>query len=142
MPAERLQKLLARAGYGSRRSAEALIVEGRVRVDGRVATLGERADPEISVISVDGDALFLSYETSEVWALHKPIGYVVSTVVERGLPSVYDLLPDAPPSLRYVGRLDVDTSGLLLLSTDGELVHRLSHPRYEVWKTYEARSAR
>lgn len=138
MPTERLQKLLARAGYGSRRSAEALIVEGRVRVDGRIAILGERADPEISVIVVDETTLATSYDTSEVWVLHKPAGYVVSAADERGLPSVYSLLPETPPSLRYVGRLDVDTAGLLLLSTDGELVHRLSHPRYEVWKTYEA----
>jgi 23S rRNA pseudouridine2605 synthase len=138
MPAERLQKLLARAGYGSRRAAEAVIAEGRVRVDGHVATLGERADPDVSVIIVDDQPLSSTYDTSEVWALHKPAGYVVSATAERGRPSVYELLPDAPPNLRYVGRLDVDTSGLLLLSTDGELVHRLSHPRYEVWKTYEA----
>jgi cytidylate kinase len=138
MPAERLQKLLARAGYGSRRAAEALISEGRVRVDGRVAVLGERADPEISVISVDGHRITSTKQPDAVWALHKPAGYVVSATAERGKPSIYDLLPDAEPNLRYVGRLDVDTSGLLLLSTDGELVHRLTHPRYEVWKTYEA----
>jgi 23S rRNA pseudouridine2605 synthase len=138
MPAERLQKLLARAGYGSRRHAETLITEGRVQVDGQVATLGTRADPKLSTIAVDGTALSFASPAFEVWALHKPIGYVVSASDDRGRPAIYDLLPEAPPNLRYVGRLDVDTSGLLLLTTDGELVHRLTHPRYEVWKTYEA----
>ena len=139
MPAERLQKILARTGYGSRRSAESLIAGGRVKVDGRVATLGQRADPNISTIMVDNRPIHDTYDkTDEVWALHKPVGYVVSASDERGRPTVYELLPGAPPNLRYAGRLDVDTSGLLLLTTDGELVHRLTHPRYEVWKTYEA----
>jgi len=138
LTAERLQKVLARAGYGSRRAAESLILEGRVTVDGRVATLGERVDAEASIIAVDGRPLPRARPAAVSIALHKPTGYVVSSRAERGRPSVYELLPDHPPNLRYVGRLDVDTSGLLLLTTDGELVHRLTHPRYEVWKTYEA----
>ena len=138
MPTERLQKLLARAGYGSRRGAETLIAAGRVSIDGRKATLGERADPNVSVIAVDNAPIELPDETSDAWVLHKPTGYVVSSQTERGIPPVYDLLPEAPANLRYVGRLDIDTSGLLLLTTDGELAHRLTHPRFEVWKTYEA----
>jgi 23S rRNA pseudouridine2605 synthase len=138
MPAERLQKLLARAGYSSRRHAETLIAEGHVRVDGQVATLGTRADPNFSTVTVDGEPLTFPDSDSAVWVLHKSVGYVVSASDDRGRPTVYDLVSDAPPNLRYVGRLDVETSGLLLLTTDGELVHRLTHPRYEVWKTYEA----
>ena len=137
MAAQRLQKLLARAGHGSRRSAEALILEGRVTVDGRVAVLGERADIDTSVVAVDGRPLTLPGE-STTWMLHKPPGVVVSASDERGRRTVYDLLLGAPPGLRYIGRLDRDSEGLLLLTTDGELAHRLAHPRYEVVKTYEA----
>ena len=137
MPVERLQKLLARGGFGSRRSAETLITAGRVTIDGRPALLGERADPATARIEVDGRALSLPQQTV-VWMLHKPAGYLVSAFDDWGRKTVYHLLPDAPPGLRYVGRLDRDTEGLLLLTTDGELAHRLAHPRYEVWKTYEA----
>ena len=137
MPAERLQKLLARAGHGSRRSAERLIVEGRVTVDGRVASLGERADPTTSTVAVDGQPL-ATERAPVTLMLNKPEGYVVTAADEQGRPTVYDLLPDAPPGLRYVGRLDLNSGGLLLLTTDGELAFRLSHPRYEVAKRYEA----
>lgn len=135
--AERLQKLLARAGFGSRRSAETLITAGRVSIDGRRALLGERADPDTQHIEVDGHALSLPAE-SAVWMLHKPAGYLVSAFDDWGRKTVYELLKDAPAGLRYVGRLDRDTEGLLLLTTDGDLAHRLAHPRYEVWKSYEA----
>ncbi len=134
---ERLQKLLARAGYGSRRAAEAVIAAGRVTVDGAVATLGTRADPARQRIEVDGTPLAMPSGTSTI-ALHKPAGYVVTAQDERGRATVYALLPGAPPDLRYVGRLDRDTEGLLLLTTDGELAHRLTHPRWGVDKVYEA----
>ena len=137
MAAERLQKLLARAGHGSRRSVEQLITAGRVRVDGCVASLGQRADPAVHRIEVDGLPLGPPAERLTLM-LHKPEGTVVTASDERGRPTVYDLLPDAPPGLRYVGRLDRDSNGLLLLTTDGELAHRLAHPRYAVVKTYEA----
>ena len=137
MAAERLQKILARAGHGSRRSAEALIVAGRVAIDGRVATLGERADLLTNVVTVDGQPVEAPSATA-TWMLHKPRDIVVSASDERGRRTVYDLLRGAPPGLRYVGRLDRDSEGLLLLTTDGELAHRLAHPRYEVVKTYEA----
>lgn len=133
---ERLQKLLARAGFGSRRSCETLITEGRVTVDGHVAKLGERADPAVQQIELDGQPISLpSGELTIV--LNKPSGYVVSTAVEEGQHSVFELLPNALPNLRYVGRLDSDTEGVLLFSTIGDLVHRLTHPRYEVDKVYE-----
>lgn len=138
MPAERLQKILARAGFGGRRTVEPLISAGRVTVNGSVATLGMRADPEVDRIAVDGAPLRLQTLTSVVIALHKPVGYVVTAADEQGRPTVYDLIPDAPRGLRYVGRLDIGTSGLLLLTTDGELAHRLTHPRYDVEKVYEA----
>ena len=137
MPLERLQKLLAAAGYGSRRSAETLIVDGRVTVDGRRAMLGERADPASQRIEVDGRPL-PPPAAAAVWMLHKPRGYLVSAKDPHGRRTVYDLLRDAPRELRYVGRLDYESEGLLLLTTDGELAHRLAHPRYEVWKTYVA----
>jgi 23S rRNA pseudouridine2605 synthase len=136
MPAERLQKVLARAGYGSRRAAEALIAAGRVRVNGAVATLGAQADPATDRIEVDGRPV-AAPAIEVTLALHKPEGYVVTRADEQGRPTVYDLLPGAPPHLRYVGRLDVATSGLLLLTTDGELAHRLTHPRYRVEKVYD-----
>ena len=137
MPAERLQKLLARAGFGSRRGAEAVIAAGRVTVDGVPAILGTRADPDAQRIEVDGHPIRLAPDEVTL-VLNKPAGIVVTAVDDRGRRTVFDLLDDPPPHLRYVGRLDRDTSGLLLLTTNGELAHRLSHPRYEVLKTYEA----
>ncbi|MEI6664945.1 MAG: pseudouridine synthase [Chloroflexota bacterium] len=136
MPLERLQKLLAGAGYGSRRSSELIITDGRVTVDGRVALLGERADPLTQRIEVDGEAIAAA--EAAVWMLHKPAGYLVSKYDPHGEHFIYELLQAAPQGLRYVGRLDLESEGLLLLTTDGELAHRLTHPRYEVWKTYVA----
>lgn len=137
MSAERLQKLLARSGFGSRRSAELVIAEGRVTVDGIVAILGARADPDTQHIEVDGEPIRLQ-PGDVTMVLNKPTGIVVTAVDDRGRQTVFDILQHPPPHLRYVGRLDRDTSGLLLLTTDGEMAHRLTHPRYEVTKTYEA----
>ena len=137
MPGERLQKILARHGLGSRRSVEALIREGRVRVDGAVAELGRRADPTASLLTVDGVPL-PPLPPARTLLLHKPRGVLVTASDERGRETVFDLLDDPPASLRHVGRLDRDSEGLLLLTTNGELAHRLTHPRYRVDKTYEA----
>ena len=137
MPEERLQKILARHGLGSRRSVEALIREGRVRVDGAVAELGRRADPAASLVTVDGAPL-PPLPPDRTLLLHKPRGVLVTASDERGRETVFDLLDDPPASLRHVGRLDRDSEGLLLLTTNGELAHRLTHPRYRVDKTYEA----
>ena len=134
---ERLQKILARAGVGSRRRAEQLIAAGRVRVDGEVAQLGQRADARAVQITIDGTPVGAPPPPVTLM-LHKPAGVMVTASDERGRRTVFDLIADAPSTLRYVGRLDRDTEGLLLLTTDGELAHRVSHPRYRVDKVYEA----
>lgn len=130
----RLQRALARAGVASRRKAEDLIRAGRVRVDGHPATIGMSVDPSAQRITVDGHAVRGAAATTWL-ALNKPIGYVVSRGDPEGRRTVFDLLPNVP-GLTYVGRLDVMTSGLLLLTTDGTAAHRLMHPRYAVPRTY------
>jgi len=132
----RLQRLLARAGVTSRRKAEAVIAAGRVQVDGRTAVLGESVDPVRQRVTVDGRRIV---ETAPVWlALHKPVGCAVSRGDAHGRPTIFALVP-AIPGLVYVGRLDIMTSGLLLLTTDGEGAHRLTHPRFGVPRTYRVR---
>src|SRR5437899_8884692 len=132
-----LQGALARAGVTSRRKAEELIRAGRVRVDGEVATLGVSVDPARQRVTVDGRAVRPS---ALAWlALNKPVGYVVSRGDPEGRRTVYELLPKVP-GLTYVGRLDVMTSGLLLLTTDGGAAHRLMHPRFAVPRTYWLRA--
>ena len=119
----RLQRALARAGIASRRTAEGLIRQGRVRVNGRVATIGAEADPEHDAITVDGQRVRAA---PSVWlALHKPMGYVVTRRDPERRPRIFELVPDVP-GLTYVGRLDVMTTGLLLLTTDGAGVNRLT----------------
>ena len=114
-----------------------MIAAGRVTVDGTVAVLGTRADPDTQRIEVDGQQIRLEPDDVTL-VLNKPTGIVVTAVDDRGRQTVFDILHDPPPHLRYVGRLDRDTGGLLILTTEGELAHRLTHPRYEVSKTYEA----
>jgi len=133
---ERLQKVLARAGIGSRRVAEDLIDAGRVQVNGRVAVLGRRVDPEQDVVAVDGTpigtAQGLAYRL-----LNKPCGVVATAEDPQGRPTVVQLVP-TEPRVVPVGRLDVDTEGLLLLTNDGQLHHRLTHPSFGVEKEYLA----
>jgi 23S rRNA pseudouridine2605 synthase len=132
----RLQRALARAGVASRRGAEELIREGKVKVNGRVAQLGATVDPNEDVIMVGRRRIGPS---ERVWiALHKPVGYVVSKKDTEGRQTVFELVPSIP-GLTYVGRLDLMTSGLLLLTTDGENANKLTHPRYGVERTYRAR---
>jgi 23S rRNA pseudouridine2605 synthase len=131
----RLQRALARAGVSSRRGAELLIREGRVRVNGDIAAIGTVVDPARDVIMV-GRRRVRPAETAWI-ALHKPVGVVVSRRDEAGRTTVFDLLPEVP-GLTYVGRLDVMTAGLLLLTTDGDATHRLTHPRYAVERAYRA----
>ncbi|MGV1008564.1 MAG: pseudouridine synthase [Dermatophilaceae bacterium] len=134
----RLQKLLAGAGIGSRRACEGLIAAGRVSVDGAVITeLGVRIDPVRRVVHVDGERVQLD-DTRVYLAFHKPVGVVSTMSDERGRPSVGDYVGGRSERLFHVGRLDADTEGLLLLTNDGELAHRLAHPAYEVRKTYVA----
>lgn len=131
----RLQRAMARAGFGSRRGAEELIRGGRVRVNGVVATLGMSVDPERDEILVGTRRVVPA--RLEWLALHKPLGYVVSRRDPQGRPTVFGLVPPVR-GLTYVGRLDVMTSGLLLLTTDGESAHRLMHPRFAVERSYQA----
>jgi 23S rRNA pseudouridine2605 synthase len=131
----RLQRALARAGVASRRAAEELIRDGKVRVDGAVATLGSKVDPDRQKITVAGRAVKLQ---ARRWlAFHKPLGVVTTASDEEGRRTVLDYIPE-PAGLTYVGRLDVMTTGLLLLTTDGEAVHRLTHPRYHIPRRYTA----
>lgn len=129
----RLQRALARAGVASRRHSEELIRAGRVRVNGRVAHIGMTVDPDADVVTVGRQRV--RPEPAHWLALHKPVGYVVTRRDPRKRPTVFELLP-AVPGLSYVGRLDVMTSGLLLMTTDGAALNRLTHPRYEVERTY------
>jgi 23S rRNA pseudouridine2605 synthase len=133
---ERLQKLLARAGFGSRRSCEQLIAAGRVEVDGRVAILGARADPTRARISLDGVPVIVD-STLVYWLLNKPAGYVTTANDPQGRRKVVELVPPEPRTFS-VGRLDLETEGLLLLTNDGELAELLTHPRHGVEKAYLA----
>jgi len=133
---ERLQKVLARAGIGSRRASEALIAAGRVTVDGEVAVLGARVDPAHDRIVVDGVPVVVD-ETRVYWLLNKPAGYVTTAHDPQGRPTVIELVPPEPRSFA-VGRLDRDTEGLLILTNDGELAELLTHPRHGVEKAYLA----
>lgn len=134
----RLQKLLAAAGVGSRRQCENLISEGRVQVDGVTVTeLGVRINPLTQVVHVDGDRVQLD-ESRVYLAFNKPLGVVTSMDDELGRTDISDFLQGRTERLFHVGRLDADTEGLLLLTNDGDLAHRLQHPRYGVLKTYLA----
>lgn len=133
---ERLQKVLARAGLGSRRVCEDLIAEERVRVNGEVAVLGRRVDVERDLVEVDGAAIGVAPGLVH-YLLNKPTGVVTTADDPQGRPIVVDLVP-ADPRVFPVGRLDVDTEGLLLLTNDGELTHRLTHPSFGVDKEYLA----
>ncbi len=134
----RLQKVLAAAGVGSRRHCEELIGEGRVEVDGEtVRRFGARVDPEHQVIRVDGKRI-PSRQDLVYLAFNKPAGVLTAMSDDRGRPTITDYLGDRAERLFHVGRLDYDTEGLMLLTNDGELAHRLAHPRYGVLKTYLA----
>ncbi|NLJ53723.1 MAG: rRNA pseudouridine synthase [Intrasporangiaceae bacterium] len=134
----RLQKLLAAAGVGSRRQCENLISEGRVQVDGVTVTeLGVRINPLTQIVHVDGDRVQLD-ESRVYLAFNKPLGVVTSMDDELGRTDISDFLQSRTERLFHVGRLDADTEGLLLLTNDGDLAHRLQHPRYGVLKTYLA----
>ena len=137
----RLQKVLAQAGVASRRAAEELIAAGRVSVDGKVVReMGRRVDPDRAVVHVDGSSIVLREDLVHL-ALNKPRGMLSTMADDRGRPCVGDLVADRAERLFHVGRLDADTEGLLLLTNDGELGHRLMHPSFEVQKTYVAEVA-
>ena len=134
----RLQKVLAAAGVGSRRACEDLIAAGRVEVDGQVVEQqGRRVDPERAVVRVDG--MRIATAASKVYlALNKPRGVVSAMADQHGRPTLADFVGRRDARLFHVGRLDADTEGLILLTNDGDLAHRLSHPSFGVTKTYLA----
>jgi 23S rRNA pseudouridine2605 synthase len=133
---QRLQKVLAGAGIGSRRACEELIAAGRVTVDGRRAELGDRADPRTSVIHIDGERVVTDARLVYL-ALNKPRGIVSTMADERGRAGISELLgASVAQRVFHVGRLDTDSEGLLLLTNDGDLAHRLTHPSHGVQKTY------
>jgi 23S rRNA pseudouridine2605 synthase len=138
--AERLQKILAAAGLGSRRGCEELIADGRVKVNGAIAALGMSADPSVDSIRVDGAPLPARAQ-SRTFALHKPRRVVSSLAAQGERRTVRDLLP-FPGRFFPVGRLDLESEGLILLTNDGELAQRVSHPKYEVEKEYSVLVAR
>ncbi len=132
---ERIQKILSARGLTSRRKAEEWIANGRVTVNGAVANLGDRADPEMDEILLDGKSLPTG--TKHVYImLHKPRGYVTTLSDEKGRKNVTQLVSDCGQRVYPVGRLDMDSEGLLLLTNDGEFANRLMHPRHEVTKIY------
>lgn len=136
---ERLQKVLARAGFGSRRACEALISSGRVTVDGQVVvTQGVRVDPARQVVHVDGRRLQLDEGKTTV-VLHKPRKVVSAMSDPEGRRDLSEFAGRYEQRLYHVGRLDYETEGLLLLTNDGELAHRLTHPSFEIAKTYVCR---
>lgn len=133
----RLQKVLAAAGVGSRRVCDQLIAEGRVTVDGEVAVPGAQVDPQTAVIHVDGTRIPTRADTM-VLAFNKPRGVTSAMSEPRGKPCVGDYVADLNARVYHVGRLDIDTEGLLLLTNDGDLANRIAHPSHGVAKTYVA----
>ncbi|MDR3687227.1 MAG: pseudouridine synthase [Coriobacteriia bacterium] len=133
----RVQKFLARAGVASRRGSEDLMTAGRVKVNGAVVTeLGVKVDPAVDVVAVDGKVVHLAEEPVYI-ALHKPAGVVTTMSDPQARTTVAELVPiKTHPGLFPVGRLDYETTGLLLFTTDGELSHRILHPKWKVEKTY------
>ena len=130
---ERLQKVLARIGIGSRRVCEDLIAAGRITVNGLVADLGRRVDPEVDEVALDGTPIGVKPGLVH-YLLNKPAGVITTADDPQGRPTVLSLVPDEP-RVFPVGRLDMDTEGLLLLTNDGALTHRLTHPSFGVHRT-------
>lgn len=133
---ERIQKVLAQAGLCSRRAAEKMIRQGRITIDGRRAELGEQADPARQKIAVDGKPVAAA-EKKVYLMLNKPRGYVSTAHDERGRKTVTDLVRGCGARVYPVGRLDYDSEGLLLMTNDGALTQKLTHPSHEIGKTYQ-----
>jgi len=138
MSKERVQKLMARADIASRRKSEEIIAAGRVQVNGKVITIGDKADPEKDTITVDGQRLKLEQYEKRYYVFHKPINVLSTNKKPAGdtRPTVRELLP-VDGHLFSIGRLDAESEGLMVVTNDGELTHQLSHPRYEHTKTYK-----
>lgn len=132
---ERIQKIIASRGITSRRKAEKMISEGRITCNGRVCFLGESADPDVDIIMLDGKPLPSGGEYTYMM-LHKPRGYVTTLSDEKGRKDITLLIADCRERVYPVGRLDMDSEGLLLLTNDGEFANKLMHPKHEIGKTY------
>lgn len=135
MATERLQRALARAGFGSRRSCEELIAAGKVKVNGKIAALGDRVDPTHDSVELEGVRVNLD-STVRYFALHKPVGVVTTMHDTHGRPDIRSFVPADAERVFPVGRLDADSEGLLLLTNDGDLANALTHPRYGIEKEY------
>lgn len=133
----RLQKFMADAGVASRRKCEEMISAGRVRVNGETAALGSAVDPLLDVVELDGQPLRLAGERLTV-ILNKPRGVMCTVSDPEGRPTVMDYVKDLPARVYNVGRLDYDSEGLLVMTNDGELAYRLTHPKFQMGKTYSA----
>ncbi len=133
---ERIQKVISSAGIMSRRAAEEAIVQGRVTVNGITAHLGEKADPDTDIITVDGKTVQMNGHLVYI-ALNKPKGYVTTMQDEQGRKTVCDLVSDMPQRIFPVGRLDLNSEGLLLMTNDGDFAYRVMHPSTEIRKVYE-----
>ena len=134
---ERIQKVLAAQGVCSRRAAEQLIAQGRVKLNGRPVGLGDKMDTAADVLSVDGQRIYVPRKTEKYYyMLHKPRGFITTTSDERGRKTVMDLMEGVPARVYPVGRLDKDSEGLLLLTNDGEFANLLTHPSHGVTKLY------
>ncbi len=134
---ERLHVVIAKAGIASRRAAERMIQDGRVRVNGRSAEIGMKIDPAHDKIQIDGKPLLFQKPRSRYFIFNKPIGVTTTLKDVHALKTVADYFKDLPERLVPAGRLDKDSSGLILMTNDGELLHRLTHPRFGVEKHYQ-----
>ncbi len=133
---ERLQKILSAFGVASRRASEELIAAGRIKVNGVVASVGDSADSQLDVITLDGKPIKRDSEKNIYIALNKPTGYVTTMKDEQGRKTVCDLTCDVGAKVYPVGRLDLNSMGLLLMTNDGELTYKLTHPKHEIEKEY------
>ena len=136
---QRLHKILAASGIASLRKSEQLIAEGRIQINGQVAKIGDFADQDVDVILADGNRV--SIQQKRYILLNKPTGYVTTVSDPHGRPTVIDLI-DVRERVYPIGRLDVDTEGLLLLTNDGEFAQKMAHPSFEIKKTYRAELSR
>lgn len=132
---ERLQKIISSRGLASRRAAEQMIIDGRVTCNGIICHIGDTADPDVDTILLDGQPIPSKGENIYIM-LHKPKGYVTTLQDEKGRKNISDLVADCEMRVYPVGRLDMDSEGLLLLTNDGEFANRLMHPKHEINKTY------